>query len=86
MDEDLIVLGAPAEPLAAGGEASDATTDPTEGQTAEIETGAATPGEEEGESAAKPKSEPAKAEGEDEAGKRKKRSGIHPRQPGRRGG
>lgn len=75
-DEDLIVLGAPAEPLAAGGEASDATAATIEGQPAEIETGAATPGEEGGESAAEPKPEPAKAEGEDEAGKPKKRSGI----------
>ena len=76
MDEDLIVLGAPAEPLAAGGEASDATAEPIEGQTAEIETGAATPGEEGSESAAEPKPEPAKAEGEGGEDKPKKRSGI----------
>lgn len=79
MDEDLIVLGAQAETPAAGSEASDATTDPTEGQSAEIETGAATPGEEGGESTAeKPKQEPAKGEGEGEGGedKPKKRSGI----------
>lgn len=75
-DEDLIVLGAPAEPLAAGGEASDATAEPIEGQPAEIETGAATPGEEGGEPSAEPKPELAKAEVEDEAGKPKKRSGI----------
>lgn len=76
MDEDLIVLGAPAEPLAAGGEASDATAEPIEGQTAEIETGAATPGEEEGESTAEPKPEPAKVEGEGGEERPKKRSGI----------
>lgn len=76
MDEDLIVLGAPAETPAAGGEASDATAATIEGQPAEIETGAATPGEDGGESALEPKPKPAKAEGEDEAGKPKKRSGI----------
>lgn len=76
MDEDLIVLGAPAETLAAGSEASDATPPTVEGQPAEIETGAATPGEEGGEPTAEPKPEPVKAEGEDEAGKPKKRSGI----------
>ena len=76
MDEDLIVLGAPADTLAAGGEASEATTGPTEGQTAEIETGAATPGKEGGESAAEPKPEPAKVESEGGEEKPKKRSGI----------
>ncbi|MBB5762407.1 hypothetical protein HNR01_002027 [Methylorubrum rhodesianum] len=76
MDEDLIVLGAPAETLAAGGEASEATAATIEGQTAEVETGAATPGEEGGESAAEPKPEPAKAEGEGGEDKPKKRSGI----------
>ena len=78
MDEDLIVLGAPAEPLAAGGETSEATAATVEGQPAEIETGAATPGEEGGESTAEPKPEPAKVEGEGEGGEErpKKRSGI----------
>lgn len=76
MDEDLIVLGAQAETPAAGGEASEATTVQTEGQPAEVETGAATPGEEGGESAAEPKPEPAKAEGEGGEDKPKKRSGI----------
>lgn len=76
MDEDLIVLGAPAETPAAGGEASDATAATIESQPAEIETGAATPGEEGGAPSAEPKPEPAKAEVEDEAGKPKKRSGI----------
>ncbi|KQP99716.1 hypothetical protein ASF59_09920 [Methylobacterium sp. Leaf121] len=78
MDEDLIVLGAPAEPLAAGGEASDATPPTTEGQPANVETGAATPGEEGGEPSVEPKPEPAKVEGEGEGGedRPKKRSGI----------
>ncbi|OAH19241.1 hypothetical protein AX289_31445 [Methylorubrum populi] len=76
MDEDLIVLGAQVETPAAGGEASEATTVQTEGQTAEVETAAATPGEEGGESAAEPKPEPAKAEGEGGEDKPKKRSGI----------
>ena len=76
MDEDLIVLGAPAEPLAAGGEASEATPPTIEGQPAEIKTGAATPGEEGGEPSAEPKPEPAKAEGEGGEDKPKKRSGI----------
>ncbi|MBB2959849.1 hypothetical protein [Methylobacterium sp. R2-1] len=78
MDEDLIVLGAPAETPAAGSEASDASAATIEGQPAEIETGAATPGKEGGESATEPKPEPAKVEGEGEGGedKPKKRSGI----------
>lgn len=78
MDEDLIVLGAQAEPPAAGGEASDATPPTIEGQMAEVETGAATPGEEGGESTAEPKPEPAKAEGDGEGGeeKPKRRTGI----------
>ena len=76
MDEDLIVLGAPAETLAAGGEASDATAEPIEGQPAEIETGAATPGEEGGEPSAEPKPEPAKAEGEGGEEKPRRPSGI----------
>jgi len=76
MDEDLIVLGAPAETPAAGGEASDATAATIEGQPAEIEAGAATPGEEGGEPSAEPKPEPAKAEGEGGDDKPKKRSGI----------
>lgn len=77
-DEDLIVLGAPAETLAAGSEASDATAATIEGQPAEIETGAATPGEEEGESAAKPKPEPAKGDDEEEGeeDRPKKKSGY----------
>lgn len=78
MDEDLIVLGAQAETPAAGSEASEATPPAIEGQPAEIETGAATPGEEGGESTAEPKPEPAKVEGEGEGGEErpKKRSGI----------
>ncbi|WHQ69468.1 hypothetical protein [Methylorubrum extorquens] len=78
MDEDLIVLGAPAETPAAGSETSDATPPTIEGQPAEIETGAATPGEEGGESTAEPTPEPAKVEGEGEGGEErpKKRSGI----------
>ncbi|ACK84673.1 hypothetical protein [Methylorubrum extorquens] len=76
MDEDLIVLGAPAEPLAAGGEASDATPSVIEGQTAEIETGAATPGEEGGESVTEPKPEPSKAEDEGGEDKPRRPSGI----------
>ncbi|WHQ72530.1 hypothetical protein [Methylorubrum extorquens] len=78
MDEDLIVLGAQAETPAAGSEASDATPPTIEGQPAEIETGAATPGEEGGEPSAEPKPEPAKVEGEGEGGEErpKKRSGI----------
>lgn len=76
MDEDLIVLGAQAETPAAGGEASEATAVQTEGQPADGETGAATPGEEGGESAAEPKPEPEKAEGEGGEERPKKRSGI----------
>ena len=81
MDEDLIVLGAPAETQAAGGEDSRATDTPTEGQTVEVEGHVATPGEEQAESAETPapKAEAPKgdAEGEGEAEKPKKRTGIH---------
>ncbi|MBA9067172.1 hypothetical protein FHR71_000902 [Methylobacterium sp. RAS18] len=76
MDEDLIVLGTPAEPLAAGSEASDATPPTIEGQPAEIETGAATPGEEGGEPSAEPKPEPAKGDGEGGEDKPRRPSGI----------
>lgn len=78
MDEDLIVLGAQAETPAAGSEASDATPPTIEGQSAEIETGAATPGEEGGDSAAAPKPEAPKGDGEGEGDPEKPRrpSGI----------
>ncbi len=72
MDEDLIVLGAPAETPAAGGEVSDATEAP-EGREAEGAE-AATPGTEQ----AEPAATTPKPEGEDdgEAERPKKRSGI----------
>lgn len=74
MDEDLIVLGSPADTQAAGGEASPATEAP-EGTAPEgIE--AATPGTEQAEAAAAPQPEAPKGEGEDEAPKPKKRTGI----------
>lgn len=74
MDEDLIVLGAQAETPAAGGEASHATEAP-EGTLPEGAE-AATPGTEQAEAAAAPQPEAPKGEGEDEAPKPKKRTGI----------
>ncbi|MFC6790579.1 hypothetical protein ACFQE0_13780 [Methylobacterium komagatae] len=76
MDEDLIVLGAQAETPAAGAEGSPAAG-ADEGHEAQIET-AATPGEEQAESAAQPKPEPKTGEGDEgEPEKPKKRTGIH---------
>jgi len=77
MDEDLIVLGAPAETQAAGGEVSDATEAPEGHQADGAE--AATPGTEQAEpDAAAPKPAP-KGDGEDdgEPATPKKRTGIH---------
>lgn len=74
MDEDLIVLGAPAETQAAGGEASPATEAP-EGTLPEGAE-AATPGTEQAEAAAAPKPEAPKGEGESESEKPKRKSGI----------
>lgn len=80
MDEDLIVLGAPAETLAASGEASPATEATADGQPAGGEAEAATPGTETAEPAAAPKvPETPKGDGADEDGEAdrpKKRSGI----------
>ena len=75
MDEDLIVLGAPAETPAAGGEVSDATVTDAEVATTEGEGAAATPGTEQ----AEPAATTPKPTGEDdgEADKPKKRTGIH---------
>lgn len=75
MDEDLIVLGAPAETQVAGGEVSDATVIEHEVTTTEGEGAAATPGTEQ----ADPAAATPKPEGEDdgEAERPKKRSGIH---------
>ncbi len=76
MDEDLIVLGAPAETQAAGGEDSRAA-ETDEGHQAQVATPAATPGEEQAEPAAEPKAEAKTAEGEEGGEERpKKRSGI----------
>ncbi|MCC0807515.1 hypothetical protein FPV16_14965 [Methylobacterium sp. W2] len=75
MDEDLIVLGGPAEAQAAGAETSEAVDASIPGQPAEGDAPAATPGKDPAEPAA-----PApKPEGEEEGGedKPKKRSGIH---------
>lgn len=79
MDEDLIVLGAPAETQVAGGETSVATEAETEGQPAGGEAPAATPGTEQAEppaDAPKPEAPKGDGEGDDEEGKPKKRSGI----------
>lgn len=79
MDEDLIVLGAPAETQAAGGETSEATESAVDGHEAGGEGEVAQPGTERAEpAAATPKPEAPKGDGEDdgEAGKPKKRSGI----------
>jgi len=77
MDEDLIVLGAPAETQAAGGEDSHAAgTDG--GHQAQVATPAATPGEEQAEPTAEAKPEAKTAEGEEGGEERpKKRTGIH---------
>jgi len=75
MDEDLIVLGAQAETPAAGAEDSRAAG-ADEGQSAQIETSAATPGEKPAEPAAEPKPEPKAGEGEE----------GEPEKPGRRTG
>lgn len=74
MDEDLIVLGGPAEAQAAGAETSEAVDASIPGQPAEGDAAAATPGKDPAEPAA-----PApKADAEDDGGedKPKKRSGI----------
>lgn len=77
MDEDLIVLGAPAETQAAGGEDSRAA-ESEEGHQANPFDTAATPGEEQAEPAAEPKPEAKPAEGESGAEEKpKKRTGIH---------
>ena len=77
MDEDLIVLGAPAETQAAGGEDSRAAEN-EEGHQANPFDSAATPGEELAEPAAelKPEAKPAEGEAGGEE-KPKKRTGIH---------
>lgn len=74
MDEDLIVLGAPAETQAAGGEASPATEAP-EGILSEGGE-AATPGTEQADPAAAPKSDAPQGEGEGGEARPKKRTGI----------
>lgn len=77
MDEDLIVLSAPAETQAAGGEDSHAAGG-DEGQTAQIETTVATSGEEQAEPAAAPKAEHKAGEPEEGGEERpKNRTGIH---------
>jgi len=76
MDEDLIVLGAPAETQAASGEDSRAA-ETDEGHQAQVATPAATSGEEQAEPAAEPKPEAKKVEDEEGGEERpKKRSGI----------
>lgn len=75
MDEDLIVLGAPAETQAAGGEASPTTEAPEGMQPEGVE--AATPGTKQADPAPAPKPEAPKGEGEDgEADGPKKRNGY----------
>lgn len=76
MNEDLIVLGAPAETQAAGGETSNAETQ-TEGQPAGGEASPAQPGSEQADPAAAPKPEAPKGDGEDGGEEKPKRpSGI----------
>lgn len=75
--EDLIVLGAPADTLAAGGETSTAADTSIEGQPAGDETNPAAPGSEQADPAAAPKPDAPKGDGEDGGEERpKKRSGI----------
>ncbi|GJE75877.1 hypothetical protein [Methylorubrum suomiense] len=75
--EDLIVLGAPADTQAAGGETSTAAEPSIEGQPAGGETNPAAPGSEQAEPATAPKPEAPKGEGEDGGEEKpKKRSGI----------
>ncbi|MCJ2107855.1 hypothetical protein MKK70_21240 [Methylobacterium sp. E-041] len=78
MDEDLIVLGAPAETQAAGGETSDATESTVEGHVAGGEDQVVKPGTEQAEPAADAPKPAPKGDGEDdgEAATPKKRSGI----------